>query len=485
LPKDKVFINGTSDDITAFKYLNVMNNTYLFGKSHANVTKEIFSDSLNMILHSISKPLVSEIIAGGKDTFYRGKVFLIPGDTIGIKIENRSMKFFGQNAIQNNFWSKLYEETPDYNKNPYSGSLIQYKNKVRDIYESKVDFLNNYISDNNIQSKLFINAVKTDLRQEYLFMIINPVSTPSPIPNHYYNEIDGLIPLVYREADLNSEIIFDLSKYFEKLSIEEFKDVNALNNSVFLKDNINSYIRYYFLDLEFLPYSKEKFLAEKEFIENNFDGEVRNYAIARMLRDYHLKGFGKSINTIELLKNSIDEYEAKFTHPSYKDYMNKIKEDLNSYDFALSESALNTKFVNSIGDTLTLKTVLSRSTKKIKVIDFWATWCPPCVDQIKKGKAFKDRLSAENNVEWIYISSEKNDQRWLKKNTEFQHILNYNNSFFISNGEKSSLIRSLKVKELPRYVILDKDDRIVLANAPSPSDEETFEQIIDTISHEN
>jgi len=200
-----------------------------------------------------------------------------------------------------------------------------------------------------------------------------------------------------------------------------------------------------------------------------------------MIRDYHLKGFGNSINTINLLKNTIEEYKDIFTKPSYIEFMNDIKEGLESYDFKLSESALNSKFININGDTLTLKKIFARSNNRIKVVDFWATWCPPCIEQIKEGKTFKDRLQVENNVEWIYISSEKNHQKWLEKNKEFEDILNFNNSFFLLNGRKSSLTSSLKVEGIPRYVIFNKKNTIVLNNAPSPSDKEIFERIIDKI----
>jgi thiol-disulfide isomerase/thioredoxin len=480
LKLNKVFITGTTDDIPAFKVLNIINNTYLFGRPHLDFTEEIFSDSLHMVLNSIEKPLFSQIITASKD-LYQGYAFLIPGDSISIRIKNGSMKFYGKNAILNNFWSEMDKHTPAYSKNPYLGNINVYKKNVASIYNKKVAFLNQYVKDNTIQSELFINTFKTHIKHEYLAALVAPKNFKTGFRDLYVGDIDGLMPIIQKEAAENSELIIDLPNYFGNISIEEFKDVIALNNSPFFKNNINPYIRYYFLDSKHLPYSKEKILAEKEFIQNNFEGEIENYAIARMIRDYHLKGFGNSINSIELLKNTINEYEQRFTKPSYIEFMNDIKEDLKSYDFEISNSALNSKFINITGDTLSLKDVFARSKKRIKVVDFWASWCPPCIKQINEGKAFKDRLWVENNVEWIYISPEKDYEKWLDANKKFKHVLNFNNSFFLLKGRKSSLASFFKVNEIPQYVIFNKENKIILNKAPSPSDEVIFEKIIDDL----
>ena len=71
----------------------------------------------------------------------------------------------------------------------------------------------------------------------------------------------------------------------------------------------------------------------------------------------------------------------------------------------------------------------------------------------------------------------------ISKNKEFEHVLNFSNSFFILKGKKSSLAKSLKVSWIPRYVIFNQKNNIVLNNAPRPSKSIIFEKIIDDIDN--
>lgn len=480
---NKVLITGTTDDKVVFEYLNIVTETNLTLDNNQNHKKEIIDDSLNLVLNSIEKPLFAIVQASGsKSSFYRRWIFLIPGDTIRIKVKNGKMEFYGKNALFNNFYTDLDKNTPEYNKNPYQGSLMNYKNSVKSIYDKRNAFFQKFVQTNNIKSKLFLNTIETNLRHEYLHNLINPAYTKAKfLEGHYFNESDVLYSLLYKEQDENPEAIIDLKNYFEKVSIEEFKNQDAFHNSFFFRMNIDDYVRYYFLDSNYIPYSKEKFLAEKEFIQKNFDGEIENYAIVSLLRGYHLKGFGNSVNTIEIMKDLIHEYKDKYTKPHNIELMNDILEDLKSYKFELTDYALESKFININGDTLRLKDVFKRSNKRIKVLDFWASWCPPCIEQIKEGKDFKDRLSVKYNVEWIYISPEKDYEKWESANKKYKHTLNFYNSFFLLKGRSSALSKFFKIDQIPRYIIFDQKNTIILNNAPSPSDEEIFERIIDDI----
>lgn len=477
----KVWLIGKSDDARALHSFNLQDGSVLLSKNHFDKAK-VHGDSLKIVLDSIVSSRFLEVAVGGTDCLYHGQVFITPGDTILFEIKNKKISFLGKNANLNNFYTQLYDTTPRYYNNAYKGNLYDYKKTVDSIYKLKKDFFNNYVKIHNVVSKNFIEAVKGDLKHEHLFDLMRPRNINSITEGMYHGEKDGLIPLIKKEFGYG-ENLFDINYYLNNVTINDFKDVSLLDNSLYFKLNINQFIRYNIDSSTTGSFSKDKLMAEKEFIEKNFEGKMKKFAIARMIRDYEMKGFGYSINNVKVLKSLIKKYESEFIDQSYKNEMIKINKSLDAFNFKLSDAAINiTKLISLTGDTLTLNDVFKGSTKRIRVIDFWATWCPPCIDEIKRAKNFKDKLAIEKDVEWIYLSIDKDQDRWKRTSQELSDFLNVRNQYLILGGKKSSLANDLKVNGIPRYVIFNTKNEIVLENAPRPSDTLMYEKIIDHIS---
>ena len=474
-----VFISGKSDDPQALEFVTISDGTYNFGHNKGD-SKEIISDSILLELNNIKENQFSEFTAVSKNHYYQTRLYMTPGDSLHFEIKNGKLKFSGSHAKTNNFFIELERNTPLYRHIQYKSNLESYKEKVESIYEEKIQFFNSYVKQQNITSKVIQDFLKDHLKQEYMFELMNPRTTMAHLPNDeiiYTPEIDGIQYLIAKEYG-QKETFFSSTEYFKNIS---FQDINRpdLKYNKHFRENLNLFIRNFFESTEPSIYTKEKFLAEKKFIENNFDKDLVDFGIINLIYDYYIKGFGYGEENSKFLIQMIEKYESEMDDQG-KRYFDDIVKDLESHDYFLSDLALETKMVNVEGDTTNLKELFSRSNERIKVVDFWASWCPPCIIQIRDNKDFKDRLSVEKNVEWIYLSIDESHESWKKKSQELKS-LNFYNSFWLIEGTQSPLAKSLKVKAIPRYIIFDKSNKVFLNNAPIPNKLGSFESVIESI----
>ena len=96
------------------------------------------------------------------------------------------------------------------------------------------------------------------------------------------------------------------------------------------------------------------------------------------------------------------------------------------------------------------KTV-SSSENKILLLNFWATWCAPCIKEIPELIELKKKF--KNKVEVYFLAVDSNVKKtvpnFLKKNKL--------ESLLIFNDEKLKVSRKFGVKVMPTTVIINKD----------------------------
>ena len=97
------------------------------------------------------------------------------------------------------------------------------------------------------------------------------------------------------------------------------------------------------------------------------------------------------------------------------------------------------------------KKTISNSDGKLLLLNFWATWCPPCIKEIpelmKLEKKYKD------SIEVLFISVDSNPKKvipkFLKKNG-FKKL-----KIFVDN--ELEITKKLKVKIMPTTLVIDKN----------------------------
>lgn len=114
-------------------------------------------------------------------------------------------------------------------------------------------------------------------------------------------------------------------------------------------------------------------------------------------------------------------------------------------------------------------TISNESLKgKVVYMDFWATWCKGCMQDMPDSKALKEKLSQSNSkVEFLYFNCSDTQDKWkaaiAKHKIEGTHIYMENNK----------AIEMFSIKGYPTYFVLDKTGIISKIDS-RPSDENTY-----------
>ena len=483
--RNTVVFNFSSKDSIAKESIQIFNENKIFGSAYKRLHETKTDSTLVFEIESIANAQVLDFSFYNKDfKFYNSFVYTSPGDTINIRF-NKKIEFFGEKEKENNLLYELYN-TPelDYIQNPYKGNIINYKHTTKTLYKNRLDLVTENSTDRNINNPEFLTLLKDVLKFEYFYNLVCPRMNPIPtMENGYFNSLEGLKTTIENEY-ANKEAFFNYSEYFDHISLEDFKNVGAAVYTSAYKIGLVALIRYYFETSGYEPFTSEKFEKEVDFIEKEFNDDtyLKNYLMARIIWDYSGQGFGFSKENVKSMNNLINNYEHEFKKDSTSyETLSSIQEDLNSFNHELSEFALDSKLKNLYGEALSLKDVLNKPSKKIKVIIFWASWCAPCIDEITKSKLFRDQISIRENIEWIYLSIDNDEMKWLSKSKELNDFLNVRHQYLLTKGKKSALTKYLKANLIPRYVILDKQNKIIFNNAPRPSDNEVFAKVIKSI----
>lgn len=114
---------------------------------------------------------------------------------------------------------------------------------------------------------------------------------------------------------------------------------------------------------------------------------------------------------------------------------------------------------------------------KAVYVDFWATWCIPCCLQIPHMKTLVAKYAHDPRIEFISVSFDENREDW--KSMLATDMPSWPQYCALDTGD--SIMKDYGFRAIPRFMLFDKEGRIVSANAPRPQDINEISALIDDI----
>ncbi len=283
------------------------------------------------------------------------------------------------------------------------------------------------------------------------------------------HNIDPEIGKLYRYNFMGEKLNYKLLPGYN-MNDEKKKDINR-----FYSDSLNTWLSQ--MDCSYCENIPFYNIGLKEIYRVKLDGLAEiarldslaraknNYAKNFLTSNYMVsqveitKDAGKLMSHYDSLCN--DELYKSMVHDYYLLQAERTSNDLSELAVLLKPDKTKTGF----------SAVLKTMKGKIIYVDFWASWCVPCMAEIPYSHLLAEKLKGKD-VEMIYISLDSDFDSWKKTSARLK--LNGSKSFILGDSHNSKLSKKINLGPIPRYLVIDKTGKIIRLNASRPSDEATL-----------
>lgn len=180
-----------------------------------------------------------------------------------------------------------------------------------------------------------------------------------------------------------------------------------------------------------------------------------DHFITEYVRNYGMEHWNE-INEIYLKKVTDPDKRARFKAVS--EQWLRLKSGKLSPEFHYSD--INGK-----------KITLSDFAGKYVYISVWASWCEPCRKELPYLRELEDQMT-NKNICFVGISCDWDKTAWVRMVKEKQI-----GGIQLHTEGDWEFLRSYMIRNIPRFVLVDREGKIINSNMTRPSDPETLETL--------
>ncbi len=207
-----------------------------------------------------------------------------------------------------------------------------------------------------------------------------------------------------------------------------------------------------------------------KYIENYPNSYLSGYLLWQHRRKLSVDSVQRFYNKIsyDVRKSSLGYLVLSYVYPLTNDSEFRKQNPLIDLKFGQNLMKLNSVYDLSSIDTLGNMIELSSFKGKYLVIDFWASWCKPCIENIPFLNQLVKHYKSDS-IQFVSISLDYNTHAW-KQAIIKHHFTGI--QLIDSTGFTSLAAIYCKVIYVPTYVIAGQNGRIIEYKAPQASEPE-------------
>lgn len=352
-------------------------------------------------------------------------LYLKPGYDIHLNFENSEMEISGKGDKENQYLQdreNLKEKLRGYNSYQYYSQLPEEKFlKSTDSIEAlNLKLITEYEGiDGRLEAteRNWLKLSKTDKLRMYPLArarFVDPTYIPSPV-----------YPDAWEGVDVNDEKLLDVSLFAMLMLTSSGKEAKELGME-----------RWEYIISDDYPVKNAKIKQEILYLAGLYTMSSFNN-----VDEFHAKA--RSVITNDKKWAVIDQ--------KFKD-VTRLEKGRPAPEFELK---------NMQGKNISLEDLKGN----IVYLDFWASWCRPCIEEMPAFKKLQNEF-ASSNIKFVSIGIESKKES-LEKLIEAQGLEGIH---LFDPDKEEDLKKRYNVEGIPHYVLIDTDGKMIEKRAKRPSD---------------
>ena len=411
-------------------------------------TIKVLSDSTYKItISEVSEP---SPLTRNLSNFGWGTVFAQPGDSLHIVIEKPIdekkqpvIKYIGKNAANYNIGHLLdmidkkvvFTDTPK--------TYTELTQQLDKITKHNKETINSYLLSNH--------ALLADVLHG-----LNSIKTANEI---YYGLEKFKIKL--SESDYSHFI----KTYLPSVAKEKNSLLLSTNQYVYSLKQVLAIINEH-------ENPSNNFTKKMELIRSYFSGLSADLLLANSYYRFTTNNADKE--GLALSNNWYQANKGKLKDDAYNHFIEIGYARVNKINKPWPAEVLNVNFYDSHNKSIKLRDILAKHKGKTLVLDHWATWCGPCIDEFEVGKAVVKELE-EKGIEFIYLSIDVKSAE--KKMNEL--VKTYQLDSYRLDEKGAQIYKNyISLNYVPRYLLINEKGLLSNTNLPRPSSNFNFKQML-------